>query len=206
MNLSANITITLNCLDEAALVAVGQALAGIGVKPTVATQAVTVPAPLAPTPLREAPVELTPETDAGLKRLEAAHAKATEQIAALDAKRRGKKKEAWAPPVPRPEGGYGKQVAPEGDTEWETYRAAMRNRLRHVKDALREAGIDDTKFMLRLLARYGDGQFLSTVPQGNLEALVTEAEAGPKEHPLTAEELAKAKARWEGQTKAAVTP
>lgn len=109
------------------------------------------------------------------------------------------KPKEWQPPVPRPEGGvYGKQtVDPEGSPAAQL-RAVIRKRMHVVVAALQLAGVDHAKFIDMLLKKFGDGAF-NTVPPGNLEALVLEAEAGPENHPISQKAIEEATEEYDRQ-------
>lgn len=167
--------------------------------------AVPVAAPPAPPKIEAVPAPpLSPAVKAGLERAEA-EAPPKKKVgrptnAELAARKAAEKAKEWAPPVPRPESGiYGKQEPDPKDNTWEQKRAEARQRLKVVLTALNTAGLDHQKFLSYLMTRYGDGKMLSTVPQGNLEAMVTEAEEGPEEHRLTKKELEAAAAQLEAE-------
>lgn len=118
---------------------------------------------------------------------------------------------AWEPPVPRPEGGvYGKQTAPPDDPAWQAFRDSIRDRMRVVVFTASLTGVGGKKWVASMLDRYGDGEAgkLGCVPQGNLQAMIEEAEAGPKERPFTKEELEAGRLELERQAKqpAGATP
>lgn len=152
---------------------------------------------------------LSPAVKAGLERAEAARAEVEAppkrkpgrpSNAEVAARKAAEKAKEWAPPVPRPEGGlYGKQEPDPNDNTWEQKRAETRQRLKVVLTALNMIGLDHQKFLTYLMTRYGDGKMLSTVPQGNLDAMVEEAEAGPAERPLKKAELEAAAAQLEAE-------
>lgn len=188
MNLTATLTIQVH--DAEAMASVCAALAAL--RPAVAVRSAPVATVGAIASVPAPP--LSAAAKASIERIEAAAPPVKRGPG-----RPPKVKVEWQPPVPRPATGlYGKQEPPtEGAAEWTATRDGYRQRLQYVLNALRLAGLDHEKFMKGLMVRYGDGQFLSTVPQGNLEALVAEAEAGPSDHPLTAEQLKAAGEEYE---------
>lgn len=210
MNITINITADSN-VDHAVL---SKLFAALGPQARETHTVVAAPVTAPPTPkIESVPAPpLAPELKAELDRRMAENAAADaeapvkrkpgrppnpETAARRAAEAEAKTKKAvekaskeWTPPVPRPEGGfYGKQEPDPKDSTWEQRRAEIRQRLKIVLTALNMVGLDHQKFLTVLLTRYGDGKMLSTVPQGNLAALIEEAEAGPAERPLTRKEL-----------------
>jgi hypothetical protein len=153
--------------------------------------------------LREPPVTKSPETQAALDKIAAeqdAQAKAAPVAPAdaadpLEKRRPGRphRKTGDGVPVPRPEGGYGDQ--PQGPRFIETKRVLQAILFRWLADEKQ----DYAAFQKHLVGRYGDGTF-KTVPEGNYDALVAEAKAGPKGfRAIRDDELAEALASIEAE-------
>ena len=194
------IQLSLSCTSPEDLRALSKMFAALGgaavdVKPAPAQQPVVAP-PMSAGPLTTPPVPTSPELRAKIDALTATNeAKATKAEPAVDPlEKRGRgrpRQPKGEAPVPRPPGGkYGGHTCPEDrdPTEYMAERKAAKRALNAVMLALSIAKVPYEKFFSECLSRYGDG-VLSTVPNGNFEALLAEVKAGPKEHPLTEAEL-----------------
>jgi hypothetical protein len=217
MNIQLSITCSGDA-DFAALARMLNAVAGTGLPYTVqAPPAMPVPPSTAPAPapviappmprVEAVPAPpLSPEAKAGLAKLEATvaapapadadrPAEVKAQVAEIRAEQKEKRKgrQKRVPPVPKPEGGYGPQAPsdPEVKKEWDARRIVVRDQVSLALNALHLKGMDSKfgeKWLTELMRFYGDGK-LSTVPDGNLDALVAEALAGPEDCRLSEKDL-----------------